>query len=69
MLIHFIHHLVTEYEKGTGDVVDLLTSARIHILVSMNPDGFELANNDEHARSDCVGITGRYDVCIHIFAF
>ena len=63
LLLHLIDHLVTEYENNTESIVELLTSTRVHILVSMNPDGFELAYKDEFARLDCGGVIGRYMYC------
>ena len=59
LLIHLIDYLVSEYEKETQSVVDLLTSTRVHIMVSMNPDGFEKAYNDNKSRSDCTGDIGK----------
>ncbi|KAI0220734.1 Carboxypeptidase M [Lamellibrachia satsuma] len=42
ILIHFIYHLVSGYGANT-EVTSLLNATRVHILVSMNPDGFENA--------------------------
>uniref|UniRef100_A0A1B6FDZ9 Peptidase M14 domain-containing protein n=1 Tax=Cuerna arida TaxID=1464854 RepID=A0A1B6FDZ9_9HEMI len=40
VLLHFIEYLVTEYNKGDKRVRRLLDYAHVHILPSMNPDGF-----------------------------
>ena len=53
LLLHFIEHLVTKYNSDE-DVTNLLNTATVHILPSMNPDGFAAANT-----TDCLGIVGR----------
>ena len=60
VLIHFIHYLVTGYNNN-DDVTQLLDSMRVHILVSMNPDGFEYAHEQRRAGSSsaCTGVVGR----------
>lgn len=40
MLIRMIEYLLTEYKHGNPEVHDLLGQCEIHILPSMNPDGF-----------------------------
>ncbi|XP_066253383.1 carboxypeptidase D-like isoform X2 [Euwallacea similis] len=40
MLLHFMHYLRVEYQKANKTISLLLNSTRIHILPSMNPDGF-----------------------------
>ncbi|XP_066137863.1 carboxypeptidase D-like [Euwallacea fornicatus] len=40
MLLHFMHYLRVEYQKANETISLLLNSTRIHILPSMNPDGF-----------------------------
>jgi len=44
-------------------VGDLLRHVRVHILVSMNPDGYARAAVQKH----CYGVAGRY-VCIHNYS-
>ncbi|XP_046680544.1 carboxypeptidase D-like isoform X2 [Homalodisca vitripennis] len=46
VLLHFIEYLVTEYNKGNKRVRRLLDYAHVHILPSMNPDGFACALRD-----------------------
>ena len=57
VLIHLIHYLVTNYQRNET-VTHLLSTMRIHILVSMNPDGYAIADN--YSRGDCTGVRGRY---------
>ena len=45
MMLSFIEHLLVSYtEKSDQDIVDLVEMTDIHILPSMNPDGFERSN-------------------------
>ncbi|XP_063957990.1 carboxypeptidase D-like [Lytechinus pictus] len=56
MLLHFADWLLMEYESGENiEVARFLDSTRLHILVSMNPDGFEDARENDNCRS----FTGR----------
>ncbi|XP_071792187.1 carboxypeptidase M-like [Asterias amurensis] len=43
ILLHFLEHLLLEYQNGNSEVIQLMDTTRIHILPSMNPDGFELS--------------------------
>lgn len=55
ILLHLIEYLLTS-QASDSSVDYLLKSTRIHILPSMNPDGFEMAQV-----GDCYGVTGRYN--------
>jgi murein tripeptide amidase MpaA len=55
MMLHLIEHLVTNYKKDNY-VTWLLDNTRIHIMPSMNPDGFEASEEGE-----CQGGKGRYN--------
>ncbi|CAB3382035.1 Hypothetical predicted protein [Cloeon dipterum] len=55
MMLHLIHYLVTSYETDQY-IRWLLDNTRIHILPSMNPDGFEVARE-----GTCDGGQGRYN--------
>ena len=58
MLIHFIDHLVTNY--GTdATVTRLMDTSRVHILVTINPDGFENATYAGNGEGKCAGTYGR----------
>ncbi len=59
MLIHFIDQLVTGYEINET-ITSFLDETRIHILVSMNPDGFERGYDQiEDENEDCHRVGGR----------
>ena len=57
LLIHFIYHLVTGYGANPA-VTSLLNTTRVHILVSMNPDGFENATR-RNMEGQCENDIGR----------
>lgn len=54
MLIHYADWMLMNYGQDI-EVTQFLDSTRLHILVSMNPDGFEEA---EVSRT-CQSFTGR----------
>ena len=60
LLIHFAKYLLESYSSAlqssrtnAADIKKLIDTTDIHILPSMNPDGFE-----NSFRKDCSGITG-----------
>ncbi|XP_007951593.1 carboxypeptidase M [Orycteropus afer afer] len=53
LLLHLIEHLVTNDGKDT-EITHLINSTRIHIMPSMNPDGFEAVK-----KPDCYYTKGR----------
>lgn len=55
LMLHLIHYLVTSYNSDSY-IKWLLDNTRIHILPSMNPDGFEVAREGQ-----CDGGQGRYN--------
>lgn len=46
MLLAFAHHLCREFWAGNPDIRALLASTRIHIMPSMNPDGWQTATDN-----------------------
>jgi murein tripeptide amidase MpaA len=47
MLLKLMTELCDKYQAGDEDVKSLIETTRIHIMPSMNPDGWELANDQE----------------------
>merc|ERR550517_1814854 len=45
LLLHLAHHLCTAYLAGDKEMKKLVHSTRIHLLPSMNPDGWQTAAN------------------------
>uniref|UniRef100_A0A665WKL9 Probable carboxypeptidase X1 n=1 Tax=Echeneis naucrates TaxID=173247 RepID=A0A665WKL9_ECHNA len=43
LVLNLMQYLCREYKKGNQRVVRLVTDTRIHLLPSMNPDGYEAA--------------------------
>lgn len=60
ILLHFIESLLDGYNNN-DEITNLIDTTRIHIMPSMNPDGYETAKtiptSDSNAR--CSGVVGR----------
>lgn len=52
LLLHLVNYLSSHYPSDPL-VSSLLNSSRVHILPSMNPDGFE------SSKADCIYTVGR----------
>lgn len=42
MLLHFANYLCEQYRSGATEVVSLVNSMRIHLMPTMNPDGWAM---------------------------
>merc|ERR1711981_968863 len=54
LLLHLAEHLCSSYLAGDQDIVKLVDSTRIHLLPSMNPDGWKIST-DSGARDYLLG--------------
>ncbi|XP_072123547.1 carboxypeptidase M-like [Mobula birostris] len=50
MLLHLIDHMVEKYGKDST-ITQIIDSTRIHIMPSMNPDGYAVAKNEKYCNS------------------
>jgi len=55
MLLLLTHYMCNEYKRGTAEIKKLVDSTRIHIMPSMNPDGYE----NSRPPPDCDSVQGR----------
>jgi len=56
MLIHLVDYLLTQYNTDQL-ITAVLDSTLIHVLFTMNPDGFSVAYR--RSQADCDGVVGR----------
>ena len=50
MVLYFLVDLCTEYKRGGKEAKFLISETRIHILPSMNPDGWQAAYSEIQVR-------------------
>ncbi len=43
LLLNLMQYMCQEYKRGDQRIVRLIKETRIHLLPSMNPDGYEMA--------------------------
>ncbi|XP_038129415.1 carboxypeptidase Z-like isoform X2 [Cyprinodon tularosa] len=48
LLIYLVQYLCSEYILGNQRIQSIINNTRVHILASMNPDGYELAASEGH---------------------
>merc|ERR1711988_1166515 len=61
LLLHLAHHICNSYLEGDPEMKELVHSTRIHLLPSMNPDGWQTAADIE-GRDYLVGRNNGNDV-------
>ncbi|KAJ8269767.1 hypothetical protein COCON_G00123740 [Conger conger] len=52
LLIYLTQYLCSEYLLGNHRIQTLINTTRIHILTSMNPDGYQLASSEVEGSND-----------------
>nr|CAB3233370.1 carboxypeptidase E [Phallusia mammillata] len=59
VLIDFVQYLCIEYLKGNKEILEFIGNTSLHIMPTMNPDGFAIADSQEDWPKDY--IKGRYN--------
>lgn len=61
LLLGLAHYLCDQYRKNDPEIKALITNTRIHLLPSMNPDGWQLAT-DTGGKDYLIGRTNNHEV-------
>ena len=65
-LIHFISYILNNYKTNTT-IRKLIDNTDIHILVAMNPDGYQVAYDTfDRQEGNCTGVIGRCDILVFL---
>jgi len=59
LLLKLAEYLCDEYHKDNPEIMRLLTKTRIHLMPSMNPDGWETATKEFQANGHNLYVSGR----------
>ena len=48
LMLRLIDYMCDKYNEGDLNMKKLIETTRIHVMPSMNPDGWEIANEEVH---------------------
>lgn len=62
ILLKWLDYLCEQYKAGNEEIVQLIHSTRIHVLPTMNPDGWEIANQQKGKKTWTKGRQNAHNV-------